>query len=77
MTWSVCIHVDLCMRHSCCAAQAAQLRCRHLEIGRESHKLIDAKVQKQGLEVVSEAFDFGMHLPLPSAYTTCALSVSL
>jgi hypothetical protein len=32
---------------------------RHLEIGRESHKLIDAKVQQSGLEVVSEPYQFG------------------
>lgn len=32
---------------------------RHLEIGRESHKLIDAKVQQGGFEVVSEPYQFG------------------
>ena len=37
--------------------------CRHLEIGRESHKLIDAKVKQAGLDIVSEPFEFGMHLP--------------
>ncbi len=32
---------------------------RHLEIGGESHKLIDAKVQQGGFEVVSEPYQFG------------------
>lgn len=32
---------------------------RHLDISRESHKLIDAKVQQGGFEVVKEAFDLG------------------
>ena len=32
---------------------------RYLEIGRDAHKLIDAKVQKSDLELVSEAFQFG------------------
>ena len=32
---------------------------RHLEIGRDSHKLIDAKVEASGLNVVKEPFDFG------------------
>ena len=37
---------------------------RHLDIGRESHKLIDAKVQQGGFEVVKEAFDLGRLLPV-------------
>lgn len=40
------------------------LKCRQLEISRESHKLIDAKVQKQGLDIISEPFEFGMCLPM-------------
>ncbi|DBA66830.1 TPA: hypothetical protein ACH3X2_001965 [Trebouxia sp. C0005] len=32
---------------------------RHLEIGRESHKLINAKVQQGGFKVVSEPYQYG------------------
>ncbi len=32
---------------------------RHLEIGRESHKLIDTKVQQGGFEVASEPYQYG------------------
>ena len=46
---------------------------RHLDIGRESHKLIDAKVQQGGFEVVKEAFDLGRLLPvLCSVRQICA-----
>ena len=37
-----------------------QVVCRHLDIGREGHKLIDAKVQQEGIDVVSEPFQYGM-----------------
>ncbi len=53
--------VILCCGH--CALQSPFIEMlavsRHLEIGRESHKLIDAKVQQSGLEVVSEPYQFG------------------
>ena len=46
---------------------------RHLDISRESHKLIDAKVQQGGFEVVKEAFDLGRLLPvLCSVRQICA-----
>lgn len=32
---------------------------RHLDIGREGHKLIDARVQQEGIDVVSEPFQYG------------------
>ena len=38
--------------------------CRHLDIGREGHKLIDAKVQQEGIDVVSEPFQYGTALLL-------------
>ena len=30
-----------------------------MEIGRDSHKLIDAKVEASGLDVVKEPYEFG------------------
>lgn len=40
-------------------SKACAYTCRHLEIGRDAHKLIDAKVKEGNLELVSEPFQFG------------------
>ena len=56
-----------CKALQCCVASACFQMLglyvfRHLEIGRDSHKLIDAKVQASGLDVVKEPYEFGKAL---------------